>query len=307
VSQIEQALSHLGIDPQFALDGFRAENAFTVATMLAAIGFRVLPVNQKIPIIRGWPDKATSDPKMLVQWYRFLQPSCWGILTGCANRLVILDFDGEKGRADRDILEHRFGPLPETWSVKTGRDGASGHLWYRTDGTEDLRTVSHVFGCSIDVRAARGFAVTPGSIRKSRIRYRWERAPNECELAQLPEAWREALPKRVESSSSIRVRSSRRVKEASPTHTQHDASYYIGDGEGRGGFNRPIYARCCQYFSRFGVDRDPVRLKDKLRSAILNAPRAPGRTQNEIERYASDAYLDLAIENARAFVKGTME
>jgi hypothetical protein len=217
----------------------------------------------------------------------------------------ILDCDGEQGRTDLAKLQCELGPLPKTWSVETGRVGGGTHFWFRaTDGCEDLRTIAHVFGRALDVRGARGHCVLPGSIHKSGIRYRWGFAPDECELAELPEAWREALPKRVEGGVPGRSRSARRVGEGPRVRIEHEASHIIGDGEGRGGFNRPIYARCCQFFGRFGVDRDATKLKDALRNAILNAPRSTDRTSDEIARYASDAYLDSEIENARAFCKG---
>jgi hypothetical protein len=88
----------------------------------------------------------------------------------------------------------------------------------------------------------------------------------------------------------------------------HDAaSRKIGDGEGYGGFNAPIYSRCCQFFAKFGVDTDPAEFAEALCHAILHAPRDAARTDESVRRYASDAYLETQLANAREFILRGMD
>jgi hypothetical protein len=73
----------------------------------------------------------------------------------------------------------------------------------------------------------------------------------------------------------------------------------LGDGDGLDGFHRPLTAAIASYCAthrRGGTD--PVALKARLRQAILEAPKAPGRRDDA--GYMSDGYLDGAITSALA-------
>ncbi len=48
----------------------------------------------------------------------------------------------------------------------------------------------------------------------------------------------------------------------------------------------------------FGPEADAAEFKDALRFAILNA-NADNHTPDQIQRYASDSYLDAEIASAR--------
>jgi hypothetical protein len=300
----ERGLCSLGIDPKQARAGFRAAHPFVVAVLLAQRGFQVLPTNKKkIPKITGWQHKASAEAETIVRWQATLQPACWSIFTGRENGIDLLDIDGAQGRADFAQLESEYGELPKTWKVESGRAGGGTHLWFRAPPeADDLRTVAHVLGCAIDVRGWHGHAVLPGSKHRSGNRYRWADgcAPDECELAELPPAWRDALPKHIDSGVSRPL--SPRGRVGTRIRIAHSSSHRIGDGEGYGGFNRAIYVRCCEFVGLFGVDRDATGLKEALRTAIMNAPRSPDRRPDEIARYTAEEYLDSQIESARAFV-----
>ena len=75
----------------------------------------------------------------------------------------------------------------------------------------------------------------------------------------------------------------------------------IGDGPGLAGFHRPITSAIMAAVgatARNGQSVDDDALKAKLREAILAAPRGPGRTDSDIERYCSDETLDNSIRGA---------
>jgi hypothetical protein len=295
LANLEAALRSLGIDPKHATEGFRAESPFVVAVMLAARGFRVMPSNKKkIPKIKQWQLDASTDPATIARWQNQFQSPCWSVLTGNENGVWILDVDGPKGREDLVRLESELGPLPQTWSVASGRVSGGEHRWFgAAPGGEDLRTVAHVLGCAIDVRGWHGHAVLSGSRHTSGNRYRWADgcAPDECELAELPAPWVEA------------VRGGRRgavLDGADSAPSQHDpTSLRIGDGEGYGGFQNPIFRNALRYFHEAGADASEDKITEALRRMIVNAPKGPGRS---IDRYMAGGDLERAVGRAREFV-----
>jgi hypothetical protein len=305
----DAALSKLGIDPAQVSKGVRAEDPFLVATRLAMNGFRVLPTHarNKVPCIREWPERATTNIARLAEWkVRFNSPS-WSILTGRDNGVWLIDIDGAQGRADLAKLERELGPLPITWTSTSGRVGGGEHRWFKpASNTEDLRTASHILGCAIDVRGWHGHAVLPGSLHKSGVRYCWAdgRAPDECELADLPQAWVDALPKRNTTGVATRLRPDK-ISAAQPrAKIAHDTgSSVLGDGPGGGGFHGPINAIAIRYFSTAGADASLEKLYESLRKLIASAPKSIDRSTEEINRYLSDDYLADAIGSACSYVK----
>jgi hypothetical protein len=306
MEHLERAFTALKIPPRFAADGVRAEHPFAVAVALAARGFRVMPSNRKkIPMLKGWPELASVDPAQLVRWQHQLQPPCWSLL---CDRVIVLDRDGPKGSGSVADLESTLGPLPQTWRVNSGRAGGGEHIWLRPpDGrTDDLRNqqplkVDGTTYKGLDVRGWHGHVVLPGSKHKSGNRYRWADgcSPDDCALAECPALWWAFLPKKEFSAEPSSTRSPRRTGAARRPSVPHDDSNLIGDDHG--GFNRPIRSRCCQFFARFGVDADATEFKEALRDAILSANR-DDHTAEQIERYASDSYLDAEIASARKFI-----
>ena len=58
------------------------------AIYYANLGFRVLPVRprNKIPLISGWPEKATTDAATITKWWTATPNANIGIATGkCAS------------------------------------------------------------------------------------------------------------------------------------------------------------------------------------------------------------------------------
>jgi Bifunctional DNA primase/polymerase, N-terminal len=304
----ESALTALGLDPNFVRDGWRANHAFPVAVRLAMLGFRVLPtrIKTKIPFLKGWPERAATDPAKLAKWQAQFHPN-WSVLTGRENGVVVLDIDGEQGRADLAQLESKLGPLPDTWRCNSGRVGGCGfHIWLRPPpGTDDLRNQQPIPGTKIDVRGHHGHVIVAGSAHRSGNSYSWSPgcSPDEMDLAECPAEWWDFLPKResapARTLSRPRTPSTRRGLTETPKH--NPMSRLIGDGIGEGGFNRPIHSRCCQFFARFGPDADPSRFRDVLREAILNA-NAANHTPDQIARYASDDYLGAELTSARKWI-----
>lgn len=290
------------IDPVRA----RSTKPVVVARTLAAAGFRLMqtPPHSKHPWRERYYDSATSDPRLIEVWDGHWPAMNYSVLCGRAGGVFVLDADGQRGLADLARLESAHGRL-ETWRVRTGRDGGGEHVYLRLPaGDGDVRNQQPLAGTKVDVRGFHGHVLIPSSLHKSGRRYEWLTgcAPGEIELATCPPGWWDFLPKREAATASRKhTPSARRTRGVA--QRQHDpASTIIGDGEGAGGFNRPIRSKCCAWFARFGVDSDSTRFKEVLRTTILNAD-ASGHTPEQIERYASDSYLDAEIASAREFIR----
>jgi len=307
-AKLAELLPKFGIDPDFAYDGFRAAHPFPVAVRLAMLGFRVLPtrVQSKIPCVKGWPERATTDPAKLAMWQAQFN-SNWSVLTGRENGVVVIDVDGERGRADLARLESELGALPRTWRCNSGRTNGGFHVWLRPPpGADDLRNQQPLPGYKIDIRGFHGHIVISGSLHSSGTRYAWADgcSPGEIELAECPAAWWEWLPKKDEAIAASRSKSqpsARRGSSPGNSRRRSPASLIIGDGPDGGGFNRPIRVRCCQFWTFEGAETRVTEFKEVLRSVILSA-NASNHTEEQIARYASDDYLDAELASARDWI-----
>ena len=83
----------------------------------------------KVPLIREWTTRATTNDLTIRQWWAGWPDANVGILTGEASDLLVLDIDQRHGGAESlEQLEATYGPLPKTQAVRTG-DGI--HLYFR--------------------------------------------------------------------------------------------------------------------------------------------------------------------------------
>src|SRR4051794_40997116 len=83
------------------------------ASAFVSLGHPVIPlaVNDKIPLECDWPNKGITDPVELVRYWRANMRHNFGVLTGPASGLFVLDVDGEVGIKTLAELEARHGPL----------------------------------------------------------------------------------------------------------------------------------------------------------------------------------------------------
>ena len=88
----------------------------------------------KHPIPRNGVKEATIDSAVVLDWWGRYPLANIGIATGSASRLWVLDVDAhsadKNGEASLLALEARYGPLPETLTVKTGKGR---HLYFRIE------------------------------------------------------------------------------------------------------------------------------------------------------------------------------
>ena len=80
-----------------------------------------LKPRSKVPLLKNWSTRATSDASQLTCWGEEFPGCNWGVVTGTKSGLLVVDCDGESGL---DWLEARVDDgeaLPESWAVTTDR------------------------------------------------------------------------------------------------------------------------------------------------------------------------------------------
>jgi hypothetical protein len=130
-------------------------------------GWPVLPVRGKKPLIKNWPEAATTDEVQIRNWWG--ENGCWrdaniGVVTGRRSGLIILDVDtknGKRGEETLRVLEERNGPLPRTLKSRTASGGS--HYVYRMQ-VRELKSRKPIWkGADIDLLADGSFFVAPPS------------------------------------------------------------------------------------------------------------------------------------------------
>jgi hypothetical protein len=156
--------------------------ALTQALSLARTGYRLFPVHRSVsihgctcgeracsdpgkhPRITKWERSASNWDQKLNRWARRFPVTNWAIACGPSNLLVIdEDTPGEFDRYCRDNGWH----ISPTFTVKT----ANGHHFYFDQSRladQPIRSAVRPWaGYALDVRAAGGYVVAPGSVHSS--------------------------------------------------------------------------------------------------------------------------------------------
>lgn len=131
----------------------------------------------------------SKDAEQIRRWWEKWPEANLGILTGQENGLLVLDVDGEDGKASLKALTDANGSLPKTLRVKTGRKGSDGkrkgcHYYFRAPVEVLIRNSAGALGKGLDIRAEGGYVVAPPSLHPSGLHYEWL-AP-EQRLADVP-------------------------------------------------------------------------------------------------------------------------
>jgi len=157
------------------------------ALAYAGHGWRVLPVQGKVPLLPGWsrPDgtgAASTDPDTIRTWWARWPQANVGIATGPASDLAVLDVDPRNGGTESlGALEETHGVLPGTVTALTGGGGV--HLLFAHPGRR-VSSRANALGAGLDVKADGGMIVAAPSLHPATGRaYGW-----------LGGAWRDPLP-----------------------------------------------------------------------------------------------------------------
>lgn len=140
----------------------------------AHLGFHVHPIKPggKNPLLSEWQNKATTNPKIIANWWGKKPEANIGIHAGKSN-LVIVDIDPRNGGLES--LEHLKDVLgSEKWispfRVESGGGGL--HFYYAAKNLRDLRSLD--LGSGIDLIYGNKYIIAPPSIHPSGGMYKWE-------------------------------------------------------------------------------------------------------------------------------------
>jgi hypothetical protein len=126
-------------------------------------GWHVLPLEPrgKRPLWGlGW-EEASTDLLVVASWWEHQPEANVGV--ACTGDLAVLDIDGEPGERTLTRLEERWGRVPTTLEVHTGRGR---HLYFqRPEGLVD----GWRYG-GLELKAS-GYVVAPPSVHPSGSRY----------------------------------------------------------------------------------------------------------------------------------------
>jgi hypothetical protein len=159
-------------------------------------GIHTFPQSRnKTPVVKEWNDRDFTPEQHKVNGFEAIGtcPGRW------AGNVMVFDVDGPQGRESWAKCLEQYGPLPDTWTVHTGRvDGGEHHYYMVPDGLFVKSTASR-FAEKVDLRGTRGQAVLPPTVHRSGKVYQWHYAGKPCyipdpeKIPLLPEPWVKAL------------------------------------------------------------------------------------------------------------------
>lgn len=258
------------------------------AYSFAKKGFHVFPLreNSKNPLIKSWPQEATTDPKKIKNWWidpilEVEQPYNLGISTSRFNGsefLVAIDVDNKgdkKGDDELLNLEMQGLDIPQTLEQITPTGGR--HLIYRCK--VPLRQGVNKLGPGLDIRAKGGYLVGAGSILGDK-----EYALIEREVAEAPDWLVELLKRPIEKEKPKKS-----VVSINEETALHRAKEYLKKApvsvEGDGG-NETAYKVIC-FLKDFGLSAEScldLLLKD------WNEDCQPPWSAEDLEVLVANAY-----------------
>ncbi len=118
----------------------------------------------KHPIRDAWQvNYLSTPPEVYAAWSARPQANV-GIVTGAVSGIWVLDVDPAHGGHERLAeLEMANGPLPKTYTVRTGSGGM--HFYFTLDNVDfDLTNSRGRLPIGLDVRGRGGYVVAPPSV-----------------------------------------------------------------------------------------------------------------------------------------------
>jgi putative DNA primase/helicase len=146
------------------------------ALRYAALGFRVVPLHRrsKSPILKRWPERATTDPDTIIKWFGISWPEA-NLTIVLGEGTFALDVDvRHRGRSSLKKLT-RSRRLPETAQAITGSGGK--HFLFKVGGGPRIATTIGLMP-GIDIIGEGGLLVVEPSEHDTTHReYVWQTHP----------------------------------------------------------------------------------------------------------------------------------
>ncbi|WP_108666291.1 bifunctional DNA primase/polymerase [Euzebya rosea] len=230
---------------------------------LARRGWNVFPsaAGSKLPLIKSWPDVATTDPAQVRAWWTRWPDANVSHCTGASGTMV-LDLDGPEGFASWRNLQRVHGRAPVTRMVVSPRPEGGVHLYWRAPADLYVKSTAGRIGSThttgIDVRGTRGQAVLPPSVRDDGGAYRWH--DPEARIAD-PPRWLVAMltPKPPVFARPARI---------GTVGSRLDGLVRVVTGCGKGDLNNRLHWAACRAGE---MVRDGAGSADEAARALLAA------------------------------------
>jgi Bifunctional DNA primase/polymerase, N-terminal/Primase C terminal 1 (PriCT-1) len=214
------------------------------ALKLAERGMCVFPCQErdKRPATeRGCLD-ATTDPKLIAEWWSLLPNANIVIATGPVSGVFVVDIDSPEAEHELRKIEAELGPLPPSVEVITGKGR---HIYFRYPADHCIRNSAGKIAPKIDTRGGGGYVLAPPSIHPSGRQYHWS-VDSGSEFAEAP-AW---LIEKLAGGGDI------------PKATPSEQWIEIAQGVAEGARNSSL-ARLAGYFLR-RPNTDPLLILELL-------------------------------------------
>ena len=160
--------------------------ALEAALSFALRGFAVLPVRRgtKRPLLRAWPDRASTEPSTIRSGFERYPSAGVGVLAGAKSGIAVLDVELENLEAFAQRTARL--ELPETLQVVSGGGGM--HYYFRIEQEQRTRRLEGIG----DLIGERSYVVAPPSKHGCGDSYEFRAGhSSDSELALLPQ-WLEA-------------------------------------------------------------------------------------------------------------------
>lgn len=143
------------------------------ATLFFSKGMKLVPIAGKVPQQKDWPNRAVDSIESFMPLAN-AQTTGAALLCGPHSGVYVLDIDPRNdGFSGLQVMEERFGKLPETVTVETGGGGL--HLYFRC--SEPIEKRPALFS-GVDGQFKNSLVVIPGSLHSSGKSYQFrEGAP----------------------------------------------------------------------------------------------------------------------------------
>jgi hypothetical protein len=155
------------------------------ALAYAKLGLKIVPVRAgtKVPHIKNWPSRATSDPAQVAAWWGQWPDANVGIDVGKSG-LVLLDVDDEEGEAS---VRRRLCQPDFSVATPAIRASCGVNYLYRKPSEVRIRNSAKTVAPGIDIRGDGGLALLPPSRHPSGTHYAWANPLWEYEFQPIPD------------------------------------------------------------------------------------------------------------------------